>query len=145
MEIVDPKPFLDAIDQGSLQEMLRRRPSTTAKTSALKQGKSVVYVEPSCQRNETTQWTVAIETLDGKASTPNASLEDDRSDSQSDTTPSPTSIRRGKVQRLGDFIDTDAVGSTACPFHVFTTSCISRADALIACARRNSHLVQDQC
>ena len=74
-----------------------------------------------------------IENLDIKVSTTNGALANGIG-LESDKPVSSTSIRRGKVQRLGDFIDTDAVGSTAYPFHVFTTLCISPADALLACA-----------
>jgi hypothetical protein len=90
MTITDPRPFLDAIDQTRLKVILGSQPTNTPKTSP-------VYVEP-CQRSS------------AAASNPNEKPQKLATESAPPISSSGTpDIRQGKVQCLGDFIDTDAV------------------------------------
>jgi hypothetical protein len=65
-------------------------------------GKGPVYVEPSSQ---------VIEPLQGEALKASPEAENARSINPSKTENTSQDIKRGKIQVLGDFIDTDAVCS----------------------------------
>jgi hypothetical protein len=107
MKITDPRPFLDAIDQTRLREILGSSPLDEPK-------KSPIYVEPG----QGPSIPAATSNAEQTEQAPNISPENQvqAAEPQPDKTPSaPLSstpdIRQGKVQRLGDFIDTDAVSA----------------------------------
>jgi hypothetical protein len=96
MKITNPKPFLDELDLDRLGEMLGR-------SSNWSTGKGPKYVEPngtpiSSNSNDKTQ-------MSQQESQPN------QPESYVDQSSGSADIIRGKIQRLGDFIDTDAVGT----------------------------------
>ena len=97
MEITDPKPFLDEIDRDRLREILHYRPKETTRNGP-------TYVEPSAASESSNKLS------NGNATNvaPIGNIPADGSDTAIANTAS-EDIRRGKVQRLGDFIDTDAV------------------------------------
>jgi hypothetical protein len=104
MKITDPKPFLDAIDQTRLKEILGQSLVHSPKNGPIYvepgQGSSVPPAEPSPDYQPDVssgdEKVPAGNTLDSTTSVPSSGMPD---------------IRRGKVQRLGDFIDTDAVST----------------------------------
>ena len=112
MEIIDPKSFLDEINHSRLQDALGGLPTVSAK----KEIRGHVYVEPSQQRNAETPNPAPATKID--VTTTNGHGHNDSNGSQGPDSSSAHSnngtsalldIRSGKVQRLGDFIDTDAV------------------------------------
>lgn len=102
MRITDPRPFLDAIDQSRLKEILSQGSIDVPK-------KSPVYVEPG-------QGAALPAAIQNAGLTPKVSSTDEKPAAESPSqdkisiagsiTPD---IKQGKIQRLGDFIDTDAV------------------------------------
>jgi hypothetical protein len=92
MKVTDPTPYLNAIDRDRLMEMLGQKSKDGS-------GNGPTYVEPSSRR-ETTADQVADKISMTADST---SMEPSKSESTSRGT------KHGKIQVLGDFIDTDAV------------------------------------
>lgn len=145
MKITDPKPFLDAIDQTRLQEALGNRPTTAAPQ------KSPIYIEPGQNRLSNPDVTPAVNGFakvngipqkngvlhsdeDLKPNGTIAPVESSTIDASS-STPPPSDIRKGKIQRLGDFIDTDAVSPSTPLYFPHPPTNLS----LPACPRRNPH------
>jgi hypothetical protein len=91
MKVTDPKPYLNAIDGVRLMEILGNKSKES--------GKGLIYVEPSSHGGET-----AVPVPDEMVMAEDAtSIEPPKGES------TPQDIKHGKVQVLGDFIDTDAV------------------------------------
>ena len=92
MKVTDPKPYLDAIDRVRLREILGQMSKDGS-------SKVPIYVEPSSQ------------TVEPQDETPKASIKSKNASSINTSKTESTSkdIKRGKIQVLGDFIDTDAV------------------------------------
>ena len=97
MKVTDPKPYLDAIDRERLRDILGQKFKDGS-------GKGPIYVEPSSNgkiqasesaSDETTR--IRISQAEGENTSHNS--------------------KRGKIQVLGDFIDTDALA----PAEVLTT------------------------
>lgn len=124
MKITDPRPFLDEIDQNRLREALGGRPSVPP-------GKGTIYLEPGQQigtairngtpeidassRNDNPEANISKITSGHVDSSVVVQPKDTDSQQPSSISGSSTSllsssdVRKGKIQRLGDFIDTDAV------------------------------------
>jgi hypothetical protein len=101
MKVTDPKPFLDAIDQTRLKEILGGSLINMPKNGP-------IYVEPGpCSSVQ-----LAAPNTDQVSSTAEGQIAEPPLDNVpvSLLLHSPD-IRQGKVQRLGDFIDTDAVSA----------------------------------
>ena len=103
MKITDPRPFLDAIDQTRLRQILGSQPTNARKTSP-------VYIEPGQRSSAQTarvnqrEKKQTLSPGNGNLATGNP-VESFLPVSLPDT----QDIRQGRVQCLGDFIDTDAV------------------------------------
>lgn len=103
MKITDPRPFLDAIDQTRLREILGSQPTNAPKTSP-------VYIEPGQRSSAQTarvnqrEKKQTLSPWNGNLATGNP-VESFLPVSLPDT----QDIRQGRVQCLGDFIDTDAL------------------------------------
>jgi hypothetical protein len=120
MEITDPKPYLDEIDRDRLREILGYSPKDTARNGP-------TYVEPSEDSTEEPSNAVSNGNGTGSVSVGNIPI------SESDTpiaNSASEGIRRGKVQRLGDFIDTDAVSTLHTPI-IFSCTCDLRYASLL--------------
>lgn len=102
MKVTDPKPFLDAIDKTRLKEILGHHPINTPKNGP-------VYIEPSHRSNVPLP---PLHTYQEVSSTDEKQTTDPPlyNVAMSSSINAPD-IRQGKVQRLGDFIDTDAVSA----------------------------------
>lgn len=100
MKVTDPKPYLDAIDRVRLRVFL----SHASKDS----GKGPNYVEPGGNGVESATAEVQNDTTTTDEAT---SIEPPLSETTS------KDIKRGKIQVLGDFIDTDALA----PAEILTT------------------------
>lgn len=103
MKITDPRPFLDAINQSRLNEILGRQSNNIPKHSP-------VYIEPG----QGSSAPIPELRPDHDEKSPSPAVDRKIAESPSDITHSIqrlnlSDVRRGKVQRLGDFIDTDAV------------------------------------
>jgi hypothetical protein len=107
MKVTNPKSFLDEIDVERLNEILGHRTKQTP-------CKSPTYVEPAGDN-------ISKTSDDASPSTSEANPTPTPTPSQTNGTSEQTSISSdilcGKVQVLGDFIDTDAVSPS--PFHPF--------------------------
>jgi aconitase A len=109
MKITDPQPLLDKISQTRLLELLDYQ-SPSIPASKLQSRKPVSYVEPS---------SVGIEAGENNTSPlPRTELDTELDEvkqegkvnqASSEAHPLAKAILQGKIQRLGDFIDTDAV------------------------------------
>jgi hypothetical protein len=102
MKITDPRPFLDAIDQTRLKEIL-------GQNSIHEPKKSPVYVEPGqgAALPAAAQDAEPVRKVSSTDEKPAAEApSEDRPQAVGSSAPD---IRQGKIQRLGDFIDTDAV------------------------------------
>jgi hypothetical protein len=97
MKITDPRPFLDAIDQTRLKEIL-------GQSSIHEPNKSPVYVEPGQGAAQDAEPVRKVSSADEKPA-----AEAPSEDRPQVVGSSALDIRQGKIQRLGDFIDTDAV------------------------------------
>ena len=100
MKITDPRPFLDAIDQTRLKEILG-----TSSVDALKS--SPVYVEPGQRSSQPT----TPPDLQPRPVSGDENLGTEHPVKGTPPSEIITDIRKGKVQVLGDFIDTDAVSA----------------------------------
>ena len=106
MKLADPRPLLEEIDLNRLDEFLHRKTSMSTK-------KVPVYLEPGHTKIE--------EIRNGSISINGTADFSDNIQSKRKTGPPIPSFKpspqhdaiRGKVQRLGDFIDTDAVSSSS--------------------------------
>jgi 3-isopropylmalate dehydratase small subunit len=104
MRITNPQELLDAIDKKYLADVLGTKGNSGT------QGILPEYLEPG---TGTTKALSNDQKTDGAANRAGAEVEDavgttDPSDNPS-TVPPSTAIKKGKVQRLGDFVDTDAL------------------------------------
>lgn len=99
MSITDPKPLLDAIDLSKLQEILGHK-------SLLSPG--LKYVEPGMGQTSTSK----PESMLGEPQMTSQPAEEDillKSQVTDSEDSMPMMMIKGRVQRLGDFIDTDAL------------------------------------
>jgi 3-isopropylmalate dehydratase small subunit len=87
MKITDPSTFVDQIDMDRLRELLRIR---------IEEGTSLDYVEPGKNAASTPAESSPAMSQDAESSASNSDEDNNK-------------IIIGKVQRLGDFIDTDAL------------------------------------
>lgn len=96
MKITDPRELLKQIDLDRVKQMqgLTRKLSAAISRSS----GSPVFVEPAPME-------------DPPAKPPVVPRMDERNKIEDSIPPIGTAIRRGKIQRLGDFIDTDAVST----------------------------------
>ena len=106
MKITDPRPFLDAIDQIRLKEILGASSVDEPKSSP-------VYVEPGQRSSQPT--TAPKPDLQPRPVSGDENLVAEHPIKETPTSEITRDIRKGKVQVLGDFIDTDAV-SAICAF-----------------------------
>jgi len=105
MKVTDPRPFLDGIDQVRLQTILGYRQKMASDKPT--------YVEPSGTPASKGPSSASTQTSTGIPSP----QPPEETSVTSDSTFSSDNLR-GKVQRLGDFIDTDAVSPLPIfPFH----------------------------
>ncbi|RDL41554.1 Uncharacterized protein BP5553_01533 [Venustampulla echinocandica] len=121
MTITDPQPLLDLISHTRLQDILEHRSPTTSVSPTRSSRKPVSYVEPGSS-------TVATNGAEGVSKTPKG-LEDGMPEQikqvvnapQAASVPSiANTILDGRIQLLGDFIDTDALAPSAA-----LTTCIT--------------------
>jgi len=98
MTITDPKPLLDAIDLAKLQEILGRK-------ALLLPG--LKYVEPGIGQESNSSGTPKAPSRGtlSDAQLPTRAAEDNAPESLKGS----SKIIKGRIQRLGDFIDTDAL------------------------------------
>jgi hypothetical protein len=104
MKITDPKSFLNAIDKKRLKEILGIGTVDAPKTSP-------IYVEPGqrpSQVSATSKTDQQPQPVSSREETLVPALEKMASPTQSENK---SDIQKGKVQVLGDFIDTDAVSA----------------------------------
>jgi hypothetical protein len=94
MEITDPRDLLKQIDLDRVRQIqgLKQKVSATRPRSS----GSPVYVEPAPVEDPPAKPSVIPKV-------------DEQIKIEDSIVPTNTAIRRGKIQRLGDFIDTDAV------------------------------------
>jgi 3-isopropylmalate dehydratase small subunit len=85
MEVTDPQPLLDEIDLKRLEELLGKTPEASS---------SVTYVHPGFELRQAE----SSQSIEEETTVPTKSVADNK-----------TSTIHGKVQVLGDFIDTDAL------------------------------------
>lgn len=119
MKVADPKPYLHAIDRDKLREILGQKSKES--------GKGPIYVEPS---GETDSTSIPDE---------NAVVEDAADVESAKEESTSQDIKRGKIQVLGDFIDTDAV-RVLIPLSLVQRKLRNPT----ARARRNPHNLQNQ-
>ncbi|KAF2729374.1 aconitase family protein [Polyplosphaeria fusca] len=103
MKVTDPTPLLEKVDLNRLQQLRKSKPSTVSPSTPPK------YVEPSGE------------------SVPNedsATLESTGEEENSGSGNSAGSQITGKVQRLGDFIDTDALAPAQYLIHAHSNEAI---------------------
>jgi hypothetical protein len=110
MKVTNPKFFLGEIDLERLREILGHRAKKTS-------GKSPTYLEPACDNVSKASDDVPLSTSEAHpAPTPKSVVPWPTKDTSEETSKS-SDILRGKIQVLGDFIDTDAVSlSSSHPF-----------------------------
>jgi len=120
MKITDPRTFLDEIDVGKLQEYL-------SKGQVAAPQKSLVYIEPGQKAASLTKREINGSEHSNGTKDKHSILDLDKSIKPQATNPvqakpdenshppkKPSSgILEGRIQRLGDFIDTDAVSFQA--------------------------------
>lgn len=95
MKITDPQPFIDGVDIELWSRLKSSAAAVTKDDSKNDSKNSPVYVEPSGSLPE-------------ENAPASASFLPEEAPPTS-TSPNDLNIIKGKVQRLGDFIDTDAV------------------------------------
>jgi hypothetical protein len=94
MKITDPRKLLNQIDLTRIKQMQSSKYDVPSAKSCAPAGP--IYVEPA-----------PVEDVQMR---PSVTPKEDRQINIEDAIKqAPTAIRRGKIQRLGDFIDTDAV------------------------------------
>ena len=113
MKVTDPKPYLDAIDRERLRDILGRRSQDGS-------NKGLVYVEPSSSGDDQPSAPAPAPAPVVEEST-NA-VDPTTIESENVGSASPD-VKRGKIQVLGDFIDTDALA----PAEILAT-CITNAE-----------------
>ncbi len=114
MKITDPRPLLDAISQTRLQDILQHRNTGTHVSPAQSSRKPISYVEPG--RSTTTREIVADTANDHQEVSQALSSNEKPREKEDQALPASSTannILNGKIQRLPDFVDTDAVS----PFH----------------------------
>ena len=94
MKITDPRDLLKQIDLDRVKTIQGLRQRVSAAT--LRSSSSLVYVEPASMEDAPAKPSV----------TPRV---DEQITVENSITPVVAALRRGRIQRLGDFIDTDAV------------------------------------
>jgi hypothetical protein len=110
MKVTNPKFFLDEIDVERLSEILGHRVKKTS-------GKSPTYVEPAGENISKTSDDVPLSTSEANPTSTPTPVAPSQTNGTSEQTSISSDILRGKVQVLGDFIDTDAVSlSSSRPF-----------------------------
>jgi hypothetical protein len=104
MKVTNPKFFLDEIDVERLSEILGHRAKKTS-------GKSPTYVEPTGDNVSQTSDDFPPSTSEANPTSTPKPVGPSQTNGISGQTSISSDILRGKVQVLGDFIDTDAVSS----------------------------------
>lgn len=115
MKVTNPKAFLDELDLDGLREILGRSSNGTT-------GNGPTYVEPN--GNPVSSSSEDETRLSQEHRQP--TTEPNQPGSDVDKSSESTDIIRGKIQRLGDFIDTDAVRTC----HPFGTSLLTNSSSL---------------
>ena len=98
MTVTDPKPLLDEVDLKQLEELLGRISGTTT---------NIHYVEPGSKGSRDAP---SVDSSPGNLTPPSETIARDAPEEDMlFTLPSSNQAMIGKVQTLGDFIDTDAL------------------------------------
>lgn len=131
MKITDPRPFLEEIDQDRLHDILGYRPKSASTSSP-------IYVEPNDHEREKSTEQIGGMPTDTTSSKFGEEAALVNAPIISEIEPAPSNyLIQGRVQRLGDFIDTDAVSlpSPSLPSHSHNTNKpqLSPSDALASC------------
>lgn len=93
MKVCDPRPLLNSLELGKLGEIIGYS------NKNLSIGNGLSYIEPGGRCANTGEQEIVQETNQREKG--NSFL----------AKPQASEIRRGKIQRLGDFVDTDAVST----------------------------------
>jgi len=112
MKITDPRPLLDAMSQTRLQDILQHRTGTTHASPVHSSRKPISYLEPGIY----TTTEASVEDVANRHQEDLHALAGNEEFQGKSQQAIPTSsiantILDGKIQRLGDFIDTDAVSN----------------------------------
>jgi hypothetical protein len=109
MKVTNPKSFLDEIDLERVSKLLGHR-------SKIKPRKFPNYVEPSGDKDSKHSDDVLPSTLEANLASTATPVTPSQTNSISKQSLTSSDILHGKVQILGDFIDTDAVSVSWPPF-----------------------------
>lgn len=101
MKVKNPHELLQLIDQDRLNTLLGRK---KAESSGESKTSTVQYVEPAGEEDMSESQTKMPNLMPalGPEEKPKKSV---------------AAVRRGKIQRFGDFVDTDSVSFTLCILH----------------------------
>jgi aconitase A len=110
MKIADPQPLLDAISQTRLQDILQHRTTGSQVSPAHSSRKPISYIEPGC--STTTKESIQDTANDHQEAPHSLSVNEKPQEKEDQALPASSTantVLDGKIQRLPDFVDTDAV------------------------------------